>query len=48
VNVAPAGEAFAHLTRIGSIALGPAAVAVLTEIYQYLGKARAARDSSQQ
>ena len=43
VELAPPGEAAQHLLRVAGIALAPALLSMLQELYQYLGKVRAAR-----
>ena len=43
INLAPAGEAFQHLYTVAGVACGPSFLALLTQLYQYLGKVRASR-----
>lgn len=43
-DLAPASDAMGHLLKIGGIALAPAFVALLQELYQYLGKIRTSRE----
>lgn len=42
-DLAPPGEAFTHLWHIGGLALAPTMMSLLHELYQYLGKVRAAQ-----
>lgn len=42
-DLAPPGDAFAHLWHIGGIALAPTLLGLLKELYDYLGKIRASR-----
>lgn len=42
-ELAPPGQAFSHLWNISGIALAPAGLSLLHELYQYLGKIRAAQ-----
>ena len=39
-DLAPPGDAFSHLWRIAGIACAPATLALLQELYDYLGKVR--------
>jgi hypothetical protein len=43
VDLAPPGDAFSHLYHVAGIALAPAFLALLKELYDYLGKVRASR-----
>lgn len=42
-DLAPPGDAFAHLYRIAGIAMAPTVLSLLQQLYSYLGKVRAAR-----
>lgn len=43
VELAPPGDAFEHLGKVAGISLAPSALALLHELYQYLGKVRASQ-----
>lgn len=43
VDLAPPGDAFSHILRVAGISLAPAAIQLLRELYDYLGKLRAIR-----
>ena len=42
-DLAPPGDAFSHLYNVAGIALAPTSLALLKELYDYLGKIRASR-----
>lgn len=42
-ELAPAGDAMAHIANVSSIAIGPTVLALATELFLYLKKVRAAR-----
>lgn len=42
-DLAPPGDAFAHLWNIAGIALAPTALSLAQELFKYLGKIRASR-----
>lgn len=42
-DLAPPGDAFAHLYNIAGIALAPTALSLAQELFKYLGKIRASR-----
>ena len=47
VDLAPAGSALTQLGAVASLALGPTVVALLNELYRYLGKVRAAQQTGE-